>query len=396
MSKNQTGYVWRVGKSWYGRWYRDEIEDGITVRRQHSEKLCEYSNRFRSKRDVRTVLAEKLLPVNEGRCSAESTMTIVAYTERLYFPHAESELKASTICGYRGLWKMYLKPHLGTVSLRDFTCGQACQLLNKIHHVHELSRKSLRHCKGLLQTIFAHAKQTDVLAGDNPIQGAKIPKKAKSAGKTHAYSTSEMSMMLHTLSGTAKTAIALMYFAGLRPGEARGVRWDDYHEKKRILSVKVSVWRKEETAPKTEESISPVPVNKALAEILSAVERSSEYILASPSARPIDLHNLAARTIRPALERCVVCKESKHEETDHKFERDPSLPEWKGFYALRRGIGTALADVDSAMAAKSVLRHANMATTTAHYVKSVDASAIRGLDKVSALFDNTTDSGRPN
>ena len=395
-SRNQEGYIFRVKRSWYGRWYRDEIENGITVRRQHSEKLCEYSNRFRSKKDVKPLLAEKLGPVNEGRCSAESTMTITEYASRLYFPYAESELKASTIHGYKGLWRMYLAPHLAKVSLRDFTCGQACQLLSKIHVRHKLSRKSLRNCKGLLQTIFAHAKQTDVLAGDSPIVGAKIPKKAKSAGKTHAYTLSEMSMMLHTLSGTAKTAIALMYFAGLRPGEAIALRWPDFDEDKHILNVKVSIWRKHETLPKTEQSVASVPVNKALLEILSVTERSSEYILATPTGRPIDLHNLAARTIKPALDRCIVCSESRHETTDHEFKRDPSLPEWKGFYALRRGIGTALADVDSAMAAKSALRHANMATTTAHYVKSVDAAAIRGLDKVSALFDNTNDSGRPN
>jgi hypothetical protein len=49
------------------------------------------------------------------------------------------------------------------------------------------------------------------------------------------------------------------------------------------------------------------------------------------------------------------------------------------------------------MAAKSAWRRANIATTTAHYVKCVDAAAIRGLDKVSALFDNTNGgSGRPN
>jgi integrase len=395
-SRNQQGYIFRIKKSWYGRWYRDEIVDGVVVRGQHSEKLCSYSDRYRSKKDVKPLLVEKLGPVNEGRCSAESTMTIVEYVERFYFPYAESELKASTIHGYKGLWRMYLKAYLGKVSLRDFTCGQAGKLLVDIYQKHNLSRKSLRHCKGLLQTIFAHAKQTDVLAGENPIQGAKIPKKAQPAGKTHAYTTDEMMAMLNTLEGTARTAVALMYFCGLRPGEARGAKWSDYDEKKRILSVKRSIWRKHETVPKNEESIAPVPVNKALSEILSVVERSSEYILATPTTRAIDLHNLAARTIKPALERCVVCQESKHEKTDHEFERDPSLPEWKGFYALRRGIGTALADVDSPMAAKSALRHANMATTTAHYVKSVDAAAIRGLDKVSALFDNTNGSGRPN
>jgi integrase len=399
---NQTGYIWRIKKSWYGRWYRDEIEDGIVVRRQHSEKLCAYGDRYRSEKDVLPLLAEKVEPVNEGRCSAESTMTIVDYVERLYFPYAESELKASTIHGYKGLWRMYLKPHLGKVSLRDFTCGKACRLLADIHAKHKLSTKSLRHCKGLLQTIFAHAKRMDVLAGENPVKDAiwpKGPKGAKAANKTYAYTVGDMSSMLHVLPEVAKIAIALMYFCGLRPGEARGVRWSDYDEKKRILNVKVSVWRKHETTPKTEESIAPVPVNKALSEILSEVERSSEYILATPTGRPIDLHNLAARTIKPALDHCIICQKSKHKKTDHtdhEFERDPSLPVWKGFYALRRGIGTALADVDSPMAAKSALRHANMATTTAHYVKSVDAAAIRGLDKVSALFDNTDDSGRPN
>jgi hypothetical protein len=38
------------------------------------------------------------------------------------------------------------------------------------------------------------------------------------------------------------------------------------------------------------------------------------------------------------------------------------------------------------MAAMSALRHANMATTTAHYVKSVDAAAIRGDSRTGQSF----------
>jgi hypothetical protein len=52
--------------------------------------------------------------------------------------------------------------------------------------------------------------------------------------------------------------------------------------------------------------------------------------------------------------------------------------------------------VDSAVAAKSVLRHANVQTTTAHYVKSIDAAALRAMDKIDMLFDNGNVSGRPN
>src|SRR5437016_14365570 len=57
---------------------------------------------------------------------------------------------------------------------------------------------------------------------------------------------------------------------------------------------------------------------------------------------------------------------------------------------------SALADVGSPMAAKAMLRHANLATTTAHYIKFVHAAAIREMDKISSLFDNESSFGHPN
>jgi integrase len=393
--KHQEGYVWRVGRSWYGRWYRNEFEQGIRVRRQHSEKLAEYGDRYRSEKDVRPLLAEKLKPVNDDRAPAESTLTIVQYFDGHFLPYAESELKASTVHGYRGLFRMYLRPRVANVSLRDFTCGQATKLLAEIYGEHELSKKSLRHVKGLLQSIFTLAKRQDVLFGENPVKDAGYPRAAKAANKGHAYTVQEMATMLHTLNGTAKVAVAVMYFAGLRPGEARGVKWSDYDADKLILNVKRSIWRKHESGPKTEGSVAPVPVAEALRVILQEAPRASEFILATPSGKPVDLHNLARRVIVPALDICGACHKlhSTHEKADHEFKRDPLMPEWKGFYALRRGIATTLADMDNAIAAKSMLRHSNVSTTTAHYVKSIDAAAVRGISKVSALFEPLA--GRP-
>ncbi len=48
------------------------------------------------------------------------------------------------------------------------------------------------------------------------------------------------------------------------------------------------------------------------------------------------------------------------------------------------------------MAAKAMLRHANLATATAHYIKFVHAAAIREMDKISSLFDNESSFGHPN
>jgi len=395
--KHQKGYIWRVGRAWYGRWYQDEIEQGTVVRRQHAEKLCERSDCYRSKKDVQPLLDDKLRDQNEGRSVPEGTLTVAEYGQNHFLPFAARELKASTAHGYKGLWRMYLKPRLGKVTMRDFRCKDATDVLAEIHRKHGLSRKSLRHCKGLMSTIFAHAKRSGVIDGLNPLTDAGIPRAAEKSDPTHAYSAEEVLAMLNALSGVSRAAIGLMYFCGLRPGEARAARWADYDADKSILRVRSSMWRTQITTPKTEESVGVVPVAHVLAEILGELSHSSEFILAGPSGRPVDLHNLAARVVAPSLTRCAVCRNLKgdHDEAGHDFELDKSLPTWRGWYALRRGLATIATAVDSQLAAKSLLRHSSIQTTAAHYIKSVPAEALRAVDKINALFDNGSVSGRP-
>lgn len=59
--KTQNGEIKRIGGRWYGRWYEDVIEKGQTVRKRRFVKLCDYdADRFRTKGDVKPLLAEKL------------------------------------------------------------------------------------------------------------------------------------------------------------------------------------------------------------------------------------------------------------------------------------------------------------------------------------------------
>jgi integrase len=69
-----------------------------------------------------------------------------------------------------------------------------------------------------------------------------------------------------------------MFFAGLRPGEARGARWEDYSGK--TLNVNQSVWRKHTTDPKTASAAKPVLVIEPLRELLAQLrdsERNPSY-----------------------------------------------------------------------------------------------------------------------
>jgi integrase len=192
----------------------------------------------------------------------------------------------------------------------------------------------------------------------------------------------------------ARAAVALMFFAGLRPGEARGVCWEDYDGKR--LTIRQSVWHTHTTSPKTEEAASPVPVIETLADILNhlrGLEGNPESgpILRGPSGKPLNLDNLSKRTIVPTLRHCSTCHESEanHEKADHEFKLDEVSPSWHGWYSLRRGVATTLAGLTrDGMASKGLLRHTNLATTTRHYVKDVPENTLLAMNRLEQLFND--------
>jgi integrase len=85
------------------------------------------------------------------------------------------------------------------------------------------------------------------------------------------------------------------------------------------------------------------------------------------------MNNLLGRVMLPALNRCATCKKSKadHPLPDHKYERDGGMPEWYGWHAARRGIGSNLYRLRVPdMVIQRILRHANVSTTATCYIKT--------------------------
>jgi integrase len=214
-----------------------------------------------------------------------------------------------------------------------------------------------------------------------------IPKKAAAPEETHASSPDEVLAIMDALGNAgkqkARAAVALMFFAGLRPGEARGVRWEDFDGKR--LIVRQSVWHTYTTSPKTESSAKPVPVIEPLGTILAELRSAdgnptSGPILRGPSGKPLDLHNLANRVVIPTL-------------------REAKTPiEWHGWYALRRGVATAVADLSNSLAAKGLLRHSSVSTTERHYIKDVPESTLQAMKRLESLCNAraTQGAGKPN
>jgi hypothetical protein len=89
--------------------------------------------------------------------------------------------------------------------------------------------------------------------------------------------------------------------------------------------------------------------------------------------------------------RMFVCKKSntEHKSEKHEFEQDPALPKWHGWYSLRRGVATTLAGLTrDGMDSKGLFRHANLATTTRHYVKDVPENTLLAMGLLAKLCND--------
>jgi hypothetical protein len=95
--KTQNGTIKRLGRSWYGRWREDVIENGQTVRKQRFEKLCDVDDRYRAKADVRPLLADKLRALNEGRTDARSSLTLALFVSEYYDPYARENFSHTSL-----------------------------------------------------------------------------------------------------------------------------------------------------------------------------------------------------------------------------------------------------------------------------------------------------------
>lgn len=360
----QRGYVYRKADAWYVRY----SDNGV----QTAHRLARVAD-CRTKSAARQLADEFLAPVNAAGDDPSAAVKLLDFVEDIYFPAAESQLRASSFTGYRNLWSQYLYSRVAGVKLREFRTADAERILGAIAEQCELSVTTFRHIKAFLSGVFRYAKRLGILNTENPIRDAAIPK-AKPASETYAYSLEEILRMFEVLPEPAVTIVAVAALTGVRRGELRGLRWEDFDGKE--LKVSRSYWRGIEQDPKTAKSKAPVPVIPQLAERLERHRASLVITKLSglmfqkvPDGTnvdqdvPIDLDALARDVIRPVFKK-------------HGLE-------WHGWHAFRRGLATNLHQLGiQDKVIQRILRHSNVSVTQACYIKTADKDVKEAMERL--------------
>jgi integrase len=365
----QHGFVFRKGRSWFLRYREDVPVNGQMVRKQKCVKLADYSDRYRCASDLDELVAEKMTGVRAAAKCPHASDSFIEYVENVYLPFILRSKKASTYDGYKTHFERYIKPRVGKYSLRDFTISLVSSLLDDICAMHRLNTETIGKVRSILSGIFTYAMAKGNFPGksasDNPASKAMIPESASEPRETVAASREQVKAILAALKDMPleRAAVAIVAMLGVRPSEARGLKWSDWNRAKDQVQVSRSVWHAIESTTKTPQSVRLLAVSAELRDVLLTLWKKQNspldgYILAGPRSRgPIVLDNMAKRTIRARLDEVNLTEKSNLT--------------WPGWYALRRFHGTAVR-AESTLETTSRALGNSKGVADKHYVKPTE------------------------
>jgi len=378
MARVQKGTIVQIANRWFIRFYECRNIGGTIVRKRVSHPLGAVTTR--GKRPPAEIMDEAkkfMININSGQLPAERILTMGDFAETVYLPWVERYQRPSTLKGYRQVWTQHLKPLCGSAWLKDVRTFNVQGWLNAIARSGTLSRNSLKRIQSVISGMFSLAKQLAYFDLVNPVQDTRIDPTAAEPAETYAYTLEEVNALLNLLPEPAASAFAVAAFMGLRIGEIEALEWQDFRDGEMYVSR--SIWNGHVGLPKTRTSTAPVPVIRQLSERLEMHRLRSQHPAAGPIfanglGNPMNMNNLLARVILPVLNRCANCGRSKgrhHVKADHVFARDPRLPQWHGWHAARRGLGSNLYRLGvPPMVIQRILRHSNVSTTANYYIKT--------------------------
>jgi len=370
-SRKQTGTRIETPTAFFLRFYHTAA-DG--TRRKKCVKLADKGPLYQTWQDVEPLIERELAVVN-GEQAPVRVWTIQEFVEGEYLPWVEKNRAAVTLNSYTRIWELRWKERIGRLHLTALTTAQVTEVLTHFAKA-GLGSRSLSHIKWFLSGVYQFAVKQGVVK-ENPVSAAGWLCKVRRDAKPAVYTLPQVLDMLRVLEPVdirAALAVALCYFAALRPSEARGLKWEDYDGEE--LTVRRGVWRGHVGETKTEDSAASVPVIeplRGLLERLGALTGKRGFILQNANHKPISLDSLNYRLIAPTLKKAGI--------------------EWHGYYAGRRGISSLVTDTSkNALNSTGLLRHSTPITALKHYTRAQKESikaALEQVEKMATKADET-------
>lgn len=199
-----------------------------------------------SRRDAVIYDAELVRARRLGQLAAadQGRETLGAFAERWWQDYAVPNLAESTQSSYAALWDKHIEPHLGHLRLCDLRPGTVEAFRAELSR-NGVGDDTVRRALVLLQGVLRRAVEWELLPR-NPVTGTRKPPQRRSR-TPQLFTPSAIELMRARLmrQGDLQSAalISVLAYAGLRPGEALALTWQDVRAQTLLVSKAVSLGR---------------------------------------------------------------------------------------------------------------------------------------------------------
>jgi integrase len=348
---------------WTLRW-RESDGNGQTIRRKEIIGTVE---EYPTKASARKACEFLRMTINRETRTPLSIAELVAH-------YTEKELPNKTPYTqevYEGYISKWITPKWGSYSLSDVRTVGVESWLGTL----KLSNGSRAKLRNILSAIFAHAMRWEFF-DHNPI--TLVRQSAKRQRTPEVLTADELNALLAELAGIYWVMVYVAATTGLRVSELLALRWQDCDFYAGEIRLSRGIVRQHIGQMKTEASRKPVPMEKALADVLTnwrgqcAYSQLEDYIFASiemDGKQPLWPNSAMEKHIRPAALRAKITKRI-------------------GWHTLRHTFGTLLSANGAGLKTiQSLMRHANISVTMDKYVQAVTPAKREAQRGIVGLLD---------
>lgn len=247
-NRNKDKY-YKDGKAKPANWeYRFEIAP-IDGKRAHASEAG-----YRTKAEAEEAGTKaKALYESAGQTFKPSEMSVSDYLDYWIDTYCETNLKDTTIVGYKKKIRLYIKPEIGHYRLKSIQPSQLQELINKMFNK-GFSFNTLSAIKGILSASLDYAVEPCKFLAINPAVHTKLPvKRAKPdvptrKKKRRPVTDDEWNQIMERFPEGEPSHIPLVlaYRCGLRLGETFGLMWEDVNFDNAKLRIDRQVQMNEE------------------------------------------------------------------------------------------------------------------------------------------------------
>lgn len=253
--------------------------------RQHGRNRA---RTFSTRRDARDFDAEVRRQRRAGSLAAldAGAETLGEYVTGTWAAAHAATLAAKTRLHYASLYDRHLRPYLASIALREITpevigLWQAERLASGAGPI------AIRHAMDLLGSILEHAFAGGHLSA-NP---ARRVKKARPPRREEVQPLppTTIEAMHAALDARDATLISVLAYAGLRPGEALGLRWGDVREQTLLVQRAISLGEESDTKTRQHRTVrllAPLAADLRLWRMAAGRPGDSELVFPGNEGQP--------------------------------------------------------------------------------------------------------------